>query len=402
MARTTKTQELEQEAEQAALAFFERMLAGVTDPRRAQGRRYPLKSVIVVTLMAAVCGADDAEGSASWGEANATWLGTFLELPHGAPTQDVILAVLAGLDPAEFGAVLRSWAALLAARLPGSNAHVAVDGKTSRRSYDAAVGKPAVHTVSAFLTDKSLVLGATKTDQKSNEITAIPELLRLLDLRGTTVSIDAMGCQTEIARVIIEKEGHYLLAVKDNQPTLRQDISATFTEAADDRRRAVDEPARLKSETFVETEKSHGRLETRTVTVCRDLTWLTTAERWPNLAYIAQVVRERTVLSSGKTTQETAYYIGSAGEATAATIGTTIRRHWAIENELHWILDMAFREDEARHRARNTAQNMTTLRHFALNLIKLDTTRKLGVANARKRAGWDRAYLLQLLQGAER
>jgi predicted transposase YbfD/YdcC len=400
MARISKVQELEQEAEQAALAFFERMLSGVTDPRRAQGQRYPLRSVVVVTLMAAVCGADDADAAAAWGEANEAWLAGFLDLPHGTPTQDVILAVLAGLDPKEFGAVLRSWAALLAARIPSSGAHIAVDGKTSRRSHDTAHGTPAIHTVSAFLTGRGLVLGATKTDQKSNEINAMPDLLRLLDLRGATVTIDAMGCQTEIAETITDKEGAYLLAVKDNQPTLRRDIEATFAEAADDRRRAVDEPPRLETETHVETEKDHGRLETRTVTVCRDLSWLTTAERWPRLAYVVQVTRERTIVSTGKRSEETAYYIGSDPTATIAAIGTAIRRHWAIENELHWILDMAFREDDARHRARNTAQNMTILRHFALNIIKLDTTRKLGVANARKRAGWDRTYLLQLLNGA--
>ena len=303
-------------------------------------------------------------------------------------------------DPKALGAVLRSWAALLATRLTNLGKHIAVDGKTSRRSFDTTSGQPALHTVSAFLSDAGLVLGETKTDCKSNEITAIPELLRLLDLRGATVTIDAMGCQTEIAKTIVEGGGDYLLAVKENQPTLYQDIAATFTEAADERRRTVDEQPRPSVEVSEEVDKGHGRVEKRTAKLCRDLSWLTAATRWPGLVYLVQVVRERTVLATGKTSIETAYYIGSNRRAAADKVAQIIRRHWSIENELHWVLDMAFREDEARHRARNTAQNMTTLRHFALNIIKRDPTRKLGVANSRKRAGWDRDYLLELFKGA--
>jgi predicted transposase YbfD/YdcC len=251
------------------------------------------------------------------------------------------------------------------------------------------------------MSDAGLVLGQRKTEEKSNEITAIPELLRLLDLTGATVTIDAMGCQTEIAKTIVEGGGHYLLAVKDNQPTLHEDIATTFDEAADERRRACDEAPRPVTEVFEETDKGHGRVEKRTTAVCHGLSWLTTAERWPGLSSIVQVTRERTVIATGQTSVETAYYIGSDPEATAVTAGRVIRRHWSIENELHWVLDMAFREDEARHRARNTAQNMTTLRHFALNLVKADKNRKVGIATARKRAGWDRNYLIELLTSAE-
>ena len=400
MSRVTQAARIEQDNEQQALAFFKRTLSGLPDPRRAQGQRYPLVLVVVVALMAAVCGCDDAEAMEAWGSANAEWLRSLLPTPHGTPTQDVFLAVFAGLDPKAFEAVLRSWAALLAARLTKLGKHLAIDGKTSRRSFDLAKGKAALHTVSAFLSDAGLVLGATRTDAKSNEITAIPELLRLLDLRGATVTIDAMGCQTEIAKTIVDGGGDYLLAVKENQPTLYQDIEATFAEAGDDRVRAVDEPARLEVETDEEVDKGHGRVERRTVKVCRDLSWITAATRWPSLVFVAQVIRERTVLATGKTSVETACYIGSSSSMTSAQVGKAIRRHWAIENELHWVLDLAFREDEARHRAGNTAQNMTTLRHFAFNIIKGDTHRKLGVANSRKRAGWDHGYLLELLKGA--
>lgn len=401
MRRVTQAQQIEGENEQQALAFFERTLGVLPDPRRPQGVRYPIRAVVVIALMAMVCGCDDAEAMELWGEANAGWLATFLDLPHGTPTQDVFLAVFAALDPKAFSAVLRAWAGLLAVRLRAEGKHIAVDGKTSRRSFDTTSGQPALHTVSAYLSEAGLVLGEVKTLDKSNEITAIPELLRLLDLRDATVTIDAMGCQTEIAKTIVDGGGDYLLAVKDNQPTLRKDIEATFTEAADERMRAVDEQARPAVEVFEEVDKGHGRVEKRTVVLCRDLAWMTTADRWPGLACLAQVTRERTVLTTQRTTTESSLYIGSHKGIDVAKVAQTIRRHWSIENELHWVLDMAFREDEARHRARNTAQNMNTLRHFSLNIVKQDSKRKVGVANSRKRAGFDRNYLLELLMGAQ-
>jgi predicted transposase YbfD/YdcC len=401
MARVSRADEIAQENERQALEFFKEALAGLPDPRRAQGVRYPLRSVVITALMGMVCGCDDAEAMEAWGRANANWLSGFLPLPHGTPSQDVFLGVFAGLEPKAFGAVLRSWAALLAARIVAmGDKHIAVDGKTSRRSFDSASAQPALHTVSAFLSDAGLVLGQTRTVDKSNEITAIPELLRLLDLHGATITIDAMGCQTAIATTIVDGGGDYLLAVKDNQPTLRRDIEATFVEASDDRARAIDELPRPVVEAFEEVDKGHGRVEKRTITVCRNLSWLSTAGRWAGLNFIVQVTRERTNLATQKTSVESAYYIGSRKGAEASNVANTIRRHWSIENELHWVLDMAFREDEARHRARNTAQNMTTLRHFALNIVKNDRRRKLGVANSRKRAGWDRSYLLELLKGA--
>ena len=199
MARPTRAQQIEHENEAQALAFFQSMLAALPDPRRPQGVRYPLASVVVIGLMAMVCGCDDAEAMESWGEANEAWLGGFLELRHGAPTQDVYSSVFAALDPEAFSAVLRSWAELLSLRLAPGDRHIAVDGKTSRRSFDTARGRPALHTVSAWLSEAGLVLGERRTADKSNEITAIPELLRVFDLRGATVTIDAMGCQTEIA-----------------------------------------------------------------------------------------------------------------------------------------------------------------------------------------------------------
>lgn len=400
MARVTQEQRIAQETEAQALEFFRSALDAMPDPRRPQGVRYPLETVVVIALMAMVCGCDDAEAMQAWGEANAEWLEGFLETPHGPPTQDVFLAVFGALNPEAFSAVFRAWAELLALRLKAMGKHVAVDGKTSRRSFDIASGKSAVHTVSAYMSEAGLVIGQCKTEAKSNEITAIPELLRLLDLRGATVTIDAMGCQTEIVETIREGEGHFLLAVKDNQPTLLKEIQDTFAEAEDPRQRTVDEQPRPSMEVSEQIEKGHGRLETRKLSLCRDLAWVTTAERWCGLHFVARIVRQRTVLATGKISVETSYYIGSDEVATAADVAQAIRRHWGVENQLHWVLDLAFREDEARHRARNTAENMTTLRHFALDIIKSDKKRKLGVANTRKRAGWDRSYLIELLTGA--
>jgi predicted transposase YbfD/YdcC len=401
MSRLSQAQQIQQAQEEQAVVFFERTLAPLKDPRRAQGKRYPLRTVIVTGLMAMVCGCDDAEAMQLWGEASAAWLAGFLDMPHGPPTQDVFLTVFGALDPEAFSEVFRAWAALLVLRLEIQGAkHIAVDGKTSRRSFDTASGSKAIHTVSAWMSEAGLVLGQRKTKEKSNEITAIPELLRTLDLKGATITIDAMGCQTEIAKTIIDGEGNYLIAAKDNQPSLRQDIEKTFAEAASERVRSCDELPRPVVETFEEHDKGHGRVEKRTAHVCRDLSWLTTADKWPGLAFVVQVLRETTVLATGKTSTEIAYYIGSDRAASAAEAGSTIRRHWGVESKLHWVLDIAFREDDARHRARNTAQNLATLRHFALNIVRQDSERKVGVANSRKRAGFDRNYLIKLLTGA--
>lgn len=400
MPRQTQSQVIDAENERQALVYFERTLETLPEPRRLQGVRYPLRTVVVVALMAMVCGCDDAEAMEAWGEANAEWLAGFLELPHGPPTQDVFLAVFAALKPDAFSAVFRAWAQLLTLRLQPTDKHIAVDGKTSRHSFDTTAGQPAIHTVSAYLSAAGLVLGQHKTGEKSNEIVAIPELLRVLDLHGAEVTIDAIGCQTDIAETIGSGGGAYLLAVKDNQPTLRQDLERTFQEAADSRRRTCDEAPRPAVEECTEVDKDHGRVERRTVRLCRDLTWLTTADRWPGLSCVLQVTRERTVLATQKTSVETAYYIGSQAQPKVESLAAIIRRHWAIENNLHWVLDLAFSEDAARHRARHTAQNLATLRHFALNIVKLDATRKLGVANSRRRAGWDRDYLLHLLTQA--
>ena len=224
--------------------------------------------------------------------------------------------------------------------------------------------------------------------------------MQLIDIRGTTITIDAMGCQTNIAAVIKKRGGDYLLAVKDNQPTLHADIQETFEDVLGDHRRPIDRPS-APVETWSSVEKGHGRVEERTLHVCRDLSLLSTAKRWRGLSFIAMAISVRTDLSTGKTSTDCRYFIGSNEKASVERIATLIRRHWSIENELHWVLDMAFNEDAARHRAGDCAQNFATLRHFALNLVKNAPGRKLGVANTRKGLGWNREALVNLFIAAK-
>lgn len=378
---------------------FDGALRLLRDPRRAQGRRYPLRSVVLIALMAFVCDCDDAEAIEDWATHHEDWLSTFLELPHGVPSQDVVLAVFARLDPKEFGNVFACWVSYLRSRLSSlAEPHIAVDGKTSRRTYSD--GQPAIHTVSAWLSDAGLVLAQTQVDQKSNEITAIPELLADLALRGTTVTIDAMGCQTQIAETITEKGGHYLLAVKDNQPTLRAEIETLFQEVDARTTRAKDLRPLPEVSEQTETTKDHGRLETRQVELIHDLRRMQTSPgKWPKLAFIARVTRSRQVISTEKSSTEVAYYIGSEPSAQVDKIARFVRSHWGIENGLHWVLDMAFNEDESRHRTKNIAANFAVLRHVAINLLKAETTCKLGVANKRKKAGRSNEYLLRVILG---
>lgn len=400
MARLTQAQIVEAENEEQALEFFKRTLANLPDPRRRQGKRYPFESVIMVALMACVCGADDAQGMQYWGETYRDWLAGIFELPYGTPTQDVFLAVLGRLDPTAFQGVFRDWASLLSIRIKEfskQDRQIAFDGKTSRRSADKANGRSAIHTLNAWAVEAGIVVGQMNVDGKTNEITATPELLRLLDIRGATITMDAMGCQIEIARSIVDGGADYLLAVKQNQSGLCHDVETAFNFIDTSKERPLIDLQAPLIERHVTVEKGHGRIEVRAVELCRDLSWISEPERWLGLDFFVRVHRERTNLSTSKTTTETAYFIGSSKTVTAETAGTHIRRHWSIENEMHWVLDMAFREDEARHRAKNAGKNMTTIRQFSLNVIKGDKNRKVGVANSRKLAGWDPNYLLKLL-----
>ena len=299
------------------------------------------------------------------------------------------------MDPGAFQEAFRQWVTEL--RKIWGEGHVSIDGKTLRGSFDNASGAKPIHVVSAWLSEQKLVLGQLKVADKSNEITAIPELLRLLDVKGTTVTIDAMGCQRAIAEQLIDSEANYVLAVKDNQPTLRENIETFFTDAQRAERPLDDPPPVV--EKAHDVDAGHGRIEERSCWLSRDLTWIENTEAWKGLAAIAKVERVRQEQLSGKTSREVSYYIISDPKLTADRLNRIVRKHWGIENSLHWVLDMTFGEDRSRVRTKNAALNFGIVRHTALNLLRIAPGKKKSIALRRQRCGWDRSYLVNVLRG---
>lgn len=319
-------------------------LSVVDDPRWPRGIRHPLVNVLTIAVLGCMCRCDDAEALEDWGNKEADWLVDFLELPFGIPSQDVFLRVLAAIDPTSFRRAFHVWVGEVFALL-GVEQQIAIDGQTHRRSGDKKKGQKPVHMVHALVCETGLVMGQMATDEKSNEITAIPALLRLLDLRGALVSIDAMGTQVKIAQQIVKAGGDYLLALKGNQSSLRTEVEAAFEEALDDRQRAVDDypPPRITIET--EVDAGHGRVETRTAQVLTDFgPWVPAAQRWDGLITLIAISATREDLTSGTETAETRYYVSSR-YLTAAQANERVRSHWLVENQLHWCLDMTFGQD---------------------------------------------------------
>lgn len=356
------------------------------DPRSNHGKRYDLTTLITIAICAVICGAEDWVGVALFGKAKRDWFATFLDLPGDTPSDDTFRRVFAQLDPEAFERCFRSWTAALAGELCGV---VSLDGKTIRRSFDRASQKAAIHMVSAWASEHGLVFGQLAVDEKSNEITALPKLLELLDLKGVTVTIDAIGCQKEIAEKIAQSGGEYVLAVKDNQPTLLEDVREIFQEAGRHgwKGRGHD--------VHVEVDKGHGRIERRTTTITWDASWLFRTAGWTQLCCVAEVRRERII--GDATTSTTHYFISSMATRRASRMAEVCRAHWEVENQLHWRLDVTFNEDQSRLRNGHGAQNMSRLRRIALNALRQDTTVKAGVKNKRLLAGWDHTYLLRIL-----
>lgn len=361
--------------------------ANLTDPRRRKVV-YPLVNVVTIAICAVICGADDFVAIARFGRVKRKWLSRFLDLKDGVPSHDRFNAILAAIKPAEFEACLLGWITALHEITGGQL--VAIDGKTLRRSFDAATSKSAIHMVSAWATANLITLGQVVVDEKSNEITAIPKLLKILELSGCLVTIDAMGCQTEIAQTILDAEADYVLAVKKNQPTLYDGISWFFLTQREE------DFARVRVSRHQTHEKAHGREETRSYYVCSVPRDLPDRKRWPNLAAIGWTINE--TVRDGKRCREMRYYIMSR-KLSAREFAAAVRGHWSIENRLHWQLDVTFGEDQSRLRRGHADANFSILRRTALSLLKNNQTIKVGVKNKRLAAGWDDAYLQQVLLG---
>jgi len=355
------------------------------DPRE-DNRWHKLIDVITIVVCASICGAEKWDDVEEFGKAKQEWLGSFLELIHGIPSSDTYRRVFARLDPSEFNQRFFSWMRVINPNLRGEI--VSIDGKTARHSFDKVNGQTAIHMVSAWANKAGLTLGQVKVDNKSNEITAIPELLDSLEIEGSTVTIDAMGTQKKIAEKIIEKKADYVLALKGNQGTLSDDIKLYFDETAETE---LNLPPFTHHSTF---DKDHGRMEKRSYWATDDLTWLEQKVQWKGLRSICMVRSERII--GEEVSVETRFYISSL-PPDAQQIGVAIRSHWGIENSLHWVLDMAFREDDCRKRKENSAENFAVLRHITLNLLKQEKTSNRSIAGKRLLAGWDTKYMEKVL-----
>jgi predicted transposase YbfD/YdcC len=361
--------------------------AELTDPRRREVV-YPLINVVVIAVCAVICGADDFVAIARFGKTKREWLARFLDLKSGIPSHDRFNAILAAIKPAEFEKCLLSWITALHEISEGQV--IAIDGKTLRRSFDAASSKAAIHMVSAWATANQISLGQVVVDAKSNEITAIPKLLEMLELSGAMVTIDAMGCQTEIASRIVAAGADYCLAVKDNQPTLHRGIIGFFERHVDD------EFAGLRMRYHVTDEQGHGRQESRYYMICPVPDELPDRSRWVGLKAIGVAISQ--TQRDGKTVSENRYYVLSKFVA-ARRFADAVRGHWGIENRLHWQLDVTFQEDQCRIRQGHADANFSILRRTALSLLKNETTAKVGIKNKRLTAGWDERYLEKVLTG---
>ena len=386
---------MDAQATEGLLRFFQ----GISDPRAANARHL-LGDIMAIAILAVLCGSEGWAAVEGWATLNADWLATFLTLPHGIPTHDTFDRVFAMLDPGAFEKCFTTWTAALVQG--GGDLFLHVDGKTLRRSFRRAWSKTPVHLVSAFVSKNRLVLGQLATDGKSNEITAIPKLLAIFKLARMTVTIDAMGCQREIAAQIMRQEAHYLLAVKDNQPTLYEKVRRLMDEAI------LDTFQGMRHGYWQETNDGHGRIETRRVWVTNEVQWLgkELLDLWPGLASLVAVERTRQDLGdmSGKVTTERSYYISSHNTLDAQRLAEGIRQHWGVENGLHWCLDVGMNEDQSRLRVKNGAENFSRLRRITLNKLKRWDIKKkngkvlqAGIRLKQQACGWSRKALLEAL-----
>jgi predicted transposase YbfD/YdcC len=371
------------EAPRGLLRFFDE----VEDPRMERTKLHSLNDILFIALCAVICGADSWTEVEVFGWAKLEWLSQFLALPNGIPSHDTFGRVFSRLAPAALERCFSKWMAALAEVSAGRL--VAIDGKTLRRSFNKASNRAAIHMVSAWCETNHLVLGQLATAEKSNEIKAIPQLLKLLDVRDAVVTIDAMGCQKAIAQEIVQQGGHYLLQVKDNQPGLHDLVKGTFDELTS---RGI---GGVQCDFHEETHAGHGRIETRRLWVTGWTDWYADRKEWAGLKSFVCVERVRRV--NGLTSCERHYYISDLADQSAQTMLRYARGHWGIETTLHWSLDMTFREDTLRNRIGHSAENFSRIRRLTLNLLRREKTCKASLKSKRLRASLREDYLVRVL-----
>ncbi len=371
-------------------AGIEEHFGELKDPRIERSKLHKLIDILVIAICGVICGADTWEDVEAFGKAKQAWFEGFLELSNGIPSHDTFNRVFNRINPEQFQACFLSWINAVSELIEAQV--IAIDGKFLRRSHDKGIGKTAIDMVSAWASTNQLVLGQIKVDEKSNEITAIPQLLKALEISGCIVTIDAIGCQTEIAKMIIDQEADYVLSLKENQGRLYEDVKLLFDSLESD------DYAFYTYDYAKTTNKGHGRIETRECWTISDpdvLRFLRGAENWTGLKTVSRIRSQRWI--GDEKSCEDRYHIASICGATP--ILRTIRSHWSIENNLHWVLDIAFNEDHHRLRKDHGPENFAVLRHIALNLLKHEKSLKRSIKGKRLVAGWNQDYLLKVLSG---
>jgi len=364
-----------------------RALNEVPDPRMDRTKHHSVQDILAIAICAVISGAEGWTHVAMFGRSKIKWFKTFLALPNGIPSHDTFGRVFAKLDPMAFEECFMKWITALATASQGRL--IAIDGKAIRRSLDTANGKAAIHMVSAWCEANHMVLGQIATDAKSNEITAIPRLLKLLDIDGAVITIDAAGCQKTIARQIVAQGGHYILQLKGNQGGLHAETVQLFDQCL------RDDCHGIAYHTASTINGGHGRIEQRRIWATPEVAWFAERSKWKNLRSLIRIESQRTV--NGETSKEYRYYISDLPADDPAKLLDYIRGHWGIENRLHWSLDVSFREDDCRIRQGHAAENFSRLNRIALNLLKAETRCKVGIKSKRLRCGWDLDYLLKVL-----